>query len=609
MACCFGAGALDELPFTYNLSQSLVKGRGVGVPDTYDICIRLDKIEFKGYKVSSFTVPVVTDGGTVNPKASAWCIASLPQDGDPLEPLAKVDVTINDGILTATFPEPYVIGDDPVYIGYTLTVDDVENKNKKFPIATVSGSTPGSLYYRTHSTKTTWTDQAHAQSNAAMSPMTVMLAGDIPASFGELTILSEPFAPVNEKATVYASLKNLGCDPISSLSISYSKPGEETPVKIPVTLSDPLSNLFGSECEFTFSLPAEATTGNIPVTFTLDEVNGFPNALSPIISTNLSTVKFVPVNRPLVEEYTGLWCTSCASGYVAMEQGRYYFGRDFVGVAYHSNDVLQRASFFYPSKVTGYPTVYINRKRSGTFSLIDDWKNLTRTLAPVDIKLHIEWAGEEKEFIRVISESQFLNDYQDADIRVCYTLVADKLSDPDWKQANAYWGDNGEGLDGPFWNLFTGPGVGMYVPGLEFNDVSCVFDDALGIPGSLPSEIVAYTPYQNTSYININNAIAERSREVIWQNKDNLRVIAVVVDAKTNIVLNSISSDYTAEIPVAQGVKGVYDDEVDSPVIRTEYMDLQGRRLPAIPEAGTPCIILDHHENGEVTSRKVVIRK
>lgn len=592
----------ETVSFTHANLPGRHFAKGIGQPDTYDACIMLKNPAFKGAKIKSVSVPVPQTGGKAAPEATVWIATELPEKGDELMPVMSVATTITDYTISATFAEPYIIGDDPVYIGYTMTVEETVSNSSAFPIACVQARAEGGLYMRARS-KATWSNYGTTNQSPACSLMTVCLEGDFPAANASMSLQNEnPYSTPGGEATVNAVITNYGTQPIRTLTIDYLPQGATEAVPVNLTLDAPISALYGYSCPVSFTVPAGNETGTTEIALTLQEVNGLPNPGATVVPASLSVVPFIPKHRPVVEEYGGLWCSWCPAGYVAIEQGKYYFGDDFVPICFHNQDEMQMYTQLNPSKVDSYPSVFINRVKSNPLTAVEDWKLEAMKLAPASIELETAWSDENKNEISVAATVTFVHDQDNSNFAVSYALVADGLSDPEWTQRNEYWGDEGIGLETPYWDLFTKGTAG--VKGLEYNDIVVYFPDPRGIEGSLPSTIKAEVPCKHYSTLDLSMAI-NKDRKQIWD-KDKLRVIAVLCDPKSRLGFNAVSSAYSADFPVGLDVKEVMTEE--SPVVAIRYFDFQGRELSTRP-VNMPFITLSIRENGTVTSAKHLCTK
>lgn len=282
-------------------------------------------------------------------------------------------------------------------------------------------------------------------------------------------------------------------------------------------------NYYGYLYEF---LGYNEETGDQELSITISEVNGQPNGdKAATTAIPLRVYPFLSVNRPLVEEYTGLWCGYCPRGYVALETMKELYPDRFVGIAYHSGDDMGSGVEF-PTYPDGFPAGFINRN---------------------------------------------------------YVLVTDRLSDPSWKQANYYAPEEGaepqdnSDMPGDWGYLFTHGTNPM--TGLEFNDMALTSSDTEGMPGSIPAAITAGEEYSHVYTFDIASLSGETTA-LINQHPDLMRVVGIIIDRKTGRAVNCVSSlNLNGESGVAEA--GVEQAEV----VETMYYDLQGRPV-ARPERG-----------------------
>ena len=112
---------------------------------------------------------------------------------------------------------------------------------------------------------------------------------------------------------------NYGTSALSEISYSWSEgtySGNGT-----YTLETPLQPSERVTVPVTVGPCGECGRSRLDVT--VDTFNGEPNG-DPRKSASgaFYVMPFMPVNRPLVEEFTGLRCGYCPRGYVAMEEMR-----------------------------------------------------------------------------------------------------------------------------------------------------------------------------------------------------------------------------------------------------------------------------------------------
>ena len=260
----------------------------------------------------------------------------------------------------------------------------------------------------------------------------------------------------------------------------------------------------------------------------------------------------VPVHRPMIEEYTGTWCGWCVRGLAGMELLRESLGDDFIGVAYHNGDPMQiMTSSQYPNSISGYPAAFINRQYSvdplfgfGNTSgqILTDMQQMAELEVIAGIDVTAQWTSADKTAIDVNVTSYFTVDNSNAKYAIEVMLIADDLygTGSTWNQANYYSGERDYAKD-----KYLGPWTkkGQTVSGVHFNDV--LIGTSKVISGSLPTTIEAYQNYQ----YNYTFTLSALPKPSLVQNKDNLHVIAVVVNTSNKRAINAnrcYIDEYTA---------------------------------------------------------------
>lgn len=280
-----------------------------------------------------------------------------------------------------------------------------------------------------------------------------------------------------------------------------------------------------------------------------------------------------PVYRPLVEEYTGLWCGWCPSGYVLLETMKERYPETFVGVSYHNNDAMACVTD-YPNYPSGFPSIFIDRDRQvGAAQVYTDWEGLSRETV-ADINVSVEWQDETMSVLTATTAVWMTQDFTDADFRIAYMLTADGLSDPEWRQHNQFSKLTGEELkdypemDNSWGEIFVNGDE--YVSGLVFNDIIIGKTIDKGISKSLPAEITAYEEMTHVYGFKMSSV---RDKELL-QHPELLRIVAVLMDAKTGEVVNCAKSGYSGAW--GSSVSTVGEDEKP---VSEEWYDLSGRRI------------------------------
>lgn len=266
-----------------------------------------------------------------------------------------------------------------------------------------------------------------------------------------------------------------------------------------------------------------------------------------------------PVHRPIIEEYTGTWCGWCIRGIVGLELLRETLGEDFIGVAYHNGDPMQIMNEYgYPNSIGGFPSAYLDRTydvdayygftNSTPGAIVDAVQQLAAIETVGDLEVTAHWTSEAKTEVSVDVSSFFNIDKNNAKYALEVMMAADGLhgTTSSWNQANyysnSYYGSQYQN------DPYLGPwgAKPSSVSGLNFNDV--LIYTSFRINGSLPTTIVAYEDYD----YNYTFKLSDLQRpNLAQQNKDNLRIVVLIVDTSNGKVVNANKctiSDYVPAI-------------------------------------------------------------
>ncbi len=595
MACIPSMADAKQIEFTYNPNGEEAMGYGFGKKETYDVAIRINEPSMVGAKVTGFSVavPVTTD---VN-EYSAWLTTELLLQSKLNVPnICSQAATPANGMLTVNFDSPYTITEAGVYVGYSFTVTDITDEYCENPIAVVEGTNADGLYVHASRSILKW--MSRVPQTGANSAMVVYVDGDFAENSASASMESIIYGEAGKTTPITVSVANHGTAPISSIDYSYQI-GDAAPVSASHSFDTPVKAVWGASESFEASVEMPAEGGSADFTITIDKVNGVDNKdIAPSAKASLKVLSFIPVNRPLVEEYTGMWCGACPVGYIALETLNEQYPKRFIAAAYHNGDDLETIAYSEcPTVVSGYPSSYINRETYYyPYDLIEDWYPEACKFTPGEIAVEVEWADADHTKIKATSTSRFAYDYSDARFGVSYILIEDGMSNPTWGQSNYLSGHVGlyEGKDA---ELFTNGGSTVY--GLVFNDVVIAQSGVAPEEGSIPSAFKAGEELEHSYTFDVSDVKNSYGSDVII-NKDNLRVIAVIINKSTGNVVNSNSSnyvdgsEYASIIPVSVG---------EATVTSTVYYDLQGRRIEN-PSAGV-FIKADVLSNGKVRTSKV----
>ncbi len=572
------------------------QGMSAGRAQAYDLATYINDASLKGLKVKGLRISAPQ--GTTVPQYTGWLSSNLGLTLVDGVKVASADIAskvgdVVDGHAEIMFDEPYEIGENGFFAGYTIPVTDEET-----PMMITSDKMGGGLWLHTSSALRNWSDKS-----AMGSPCIELILEGQQENAAVIALPANTYAPKESPIYVNATLYNHGTAMLSNGEYTYEING----VTNTLTLNSRIQgDHWGRSRAVTIELPSIAQAGTYPLTVTVNKVNGTDNQdMAPTRTGMVNVMDFVPVHRVLVEEYTGTWCGWCTRGLVAMRLLAEAYGDDFIGVAYHNGDPMEiMSSDNYPSPVSGFPSAYVERSHgvdpyygyeSNGFGMKDLVDYLTTQLAVVDLNVKADWADETKTNLKATVESNFVMNAPGSDYAIEFMLIEDDMFGPagtQWDQHNYYATMADTYGDEP--NL--GPLCSMpeNIEEYHFNDVLVATSGV--IEESMPENIVANTPNECEYSFNVDE-LTNTSYEPIVQNKDKLQVVAIVIEKATGKVINA------AKTKVGDSAVNEINAN-DKEVASTIYFDLTGRMI-AEPTSGI-CIKVVRYTDGSQHSFKMI---
>lgn len=595
-AVCMTAEAA-KAEFSYAGSQSVEQWGTDKSFEVYDIAIQLDNPMFVGKKITGMSValpysPYITE-------ASGWLSTELKLSGkDNVANVVTVSGESQNGKLRITFPEPYTITEDGVYVGYTVKVGGTAIEASAKPIAVVSGKQPGSFYVHSSRVWLSWSDLSEKLD--LCSAITVDLDGDFVTNAVGVTSLPDIMADPDAEVIIPVGLRNDGLGSIASIEYEVEIGGKKS-VFSRLFYEPIMSRLFELA---TVELPIGIinSVGRTKYNLTITKVNGQPNnSVSASASGNVDVVAYRPVNRPLLEDYTAFTCGYCPRGMAALERMYSLYPDDFIGVSYHSGDAISITTIF-PNPADALPTAWMNRSvecdpyfglTSGTFGIENYWNELRKEEVPVGIDMKVYWEDVEHTKLKVNSEVVFIRPV-DQQYSLTYLLVSSGLHSEKWSQSNYYSGASSDGWIEEMKPYFS---AAKMMRDVVYDDIVAMSAPMKGIEGSLPASPEPYEINRHSYIFNIDEAYS-RDRVNMVPDKDKLKVVCTVLDAEGKAV-NSFMAK-----PDLSGVDSPTAD--NAKVVETEVYDLSGRRMNAMPESGV-YIVREKLDNGRTRTHKIIL--
>ena len=593
----FGAVAADVLEFTY--ADGALASYGKGKTEIVDVAMCINDPTLVGMKLLSVKAYINTVDGIG--EASVWLSNELKVENklnvaDIVTcSVTPVEVTLEGesvGLLEGSFETPYVFTGEPVYVGYSIEVTATDNEAQKNPVIVSEVYNPNGFFVHMQKSILKWMD--YSESEGCVAYIIAEIEGKFDANSVGISGYKNIYAMEGEDYNAEIMISNKGNSPVNSLSYTYSYDGSgeaySGSVELP-TAVDPSLSLVAP-----VTLPFKGISGlglhkmNLQIT----EVNGNANSsVASNIEAEVNVVPFKPVKRPLVEEYTGLWCGWCTGGYIAMELINEDYPDSQVSICFHNGDPMEVTSK-YPLNIKGFPSSSIDRTSIldpfyGTtdidFGISYDLENAMNEFAIAGIEIEVSMENDK---VEVSSEVTFVLDINDANYQVGYILVADGLTNPGWYQSNYY--SNMKGLEGSKLEPLTE--WPSKVPDLVFNDVAVDVSGMMGVKGSLPSEIKVGEKYSGTFSFDI-------ADNKVIQDPHNLKVAVFVVDKNNGYIVNANKMGVTDEA----GVNSITDGKE---VVGREIYDLSGRKV-SNPSKGI-FIIKERLSDGSFKTTKTAIK-
>ncbi|MCC8112900.1 MAG: hypothetical protein LIP03_02695 [Bacteroidales bacterium] len=586
--CCFAllsATALSmwagDIAFTYSAGGEAT-AYGTGKGETYEVGICLPAADYGliGKKITAMSVPASQAENLTD--FTCWITTSLDLvkvDGkntfvpdlssDPMRP-------DENGMLTWTLSEPYLIEDDEVFAGYEVAVDILDD-DTKYPIL-VENDTYDDNGFWIRATRSYTRFTSLSVTERKVLPLVLTIEGDFTEANAVIELPETQRVSVADPMLLPVTVRNRSLEPITSLTYKYSVAGLEGEKQF--ELATPIQVNYNYATSVTIELP-RVEHGEYDVEVALTQVNGEDNLSTQSAQGGITVLSFVPKKRPLMEEFTGTWCGYCPKGFVALEKMSELYPDDFIGVAYHDGDPMLMKDEYPDLGVPGFPAGVMDRvsmfdpyegEDGVNFGIEATWLRYAAEDADFDIDLDIEWDNAQ---LNLTSEITWAVEPEEgSQYMVNYILVADGLygeneRDRNWWQNNYYSGDTSYM---PYMEMFQEGD--SYVAGLTFDHVAVLMASKYGLYPIIKSdEFEVDVPYQHTYTLNTENAVNSAGTLLI-QDYDQLHVVAMLIDQSSGAILNAVKKS-CGKAP--EGLGGVASAITDRQATSSVYYDLQGR--------------------------------
>lgn len=502
--------------------------------------------------------------------------------------------------------EPYTMTSRGIYAGYTFYIKDASSTDAQYPVPAVDPVTEGGGWVRTSSSYTSWYN--YADFNLAID---LLLGGDFEDGRASVKSVEMAKAPIGSTTDVGLTIRNESPMGISSLTYAVTD-SRGTMEEQTYTLERPVMHMGLWDITLPVAVGDNARKDELKVE--LLKVNGVDNGATESARTGSgSLVVFSKsgTKRVVEEEFTGTWCGWCTRGMVGMEVAEKTFGDKYIGVAIHkgsgsSADPMETSGNGYTETVTtalgitGFPSCLIDRATGAidpyvgssrtSFGIKDDIEACLNRKVEADIDVEATWATADKKSIKVTSTSTFYLDLDTAPYALGFILISDSLkgSGSQWAQQNYYSGYTAAAGDDE--NLIPLTQQRSIIAGMKFNHVAILGKGiGSGLTNSVKTPIVDGVPQT----YNITLSLPTSTNLV--QDKDNLRVVAFILDSTNKTILNARETRISPPV-------GIADVTSDSSNRVVGYYNMQGQRLQS-PQSG---VVIIRYADGHAD--KVLLR-
>lgn len=462
-----------------------------------------------------------------------WISKKLPTNAVGADYVQAVSVsTLKGGANEISLNTPYNVGNQAIYVGYTLGLTDAV-----YPIMNGGEWVENSFFIRSSVNVTDWSPLDYFGKLAMMLLLDGVVIEEnaaVPVDFGTA------YAVKGTTAKIPVTITNIGSKPLKNISYTVTTDGETSEEK-----TAQMGNLaFNDSKQVLFDFVADKETRKYEKTLTITKVNGVANSTDKKSAKgNLITITERPTVVPVVEEFTGTWCGWCTVGYDGMEKMHETYGDKVALIAVHNSDPMYTNTYDpIANKTSSYPSSFIDRAISSYPSAgnLDYYINqqINEKVAVASLQVSASWANSLKRSIRIDTRTKFVYSEDNGNYGIAFALVEDGMSGKtsDWAQANYLSGNVNYKDDYAFW--YNSPSS---VSGIKFNHVGiAAWDIANGVKNSV-NPIIQAGEEQEFSFnanVSTNNLI---------QDKTKLKVVAMLIDRSTGFIVNAAQaavSDY-----------------------------------------------------------------
>ena len=489
-----------------------------------------------------------------------WISSHLPAMGEDPDiatySFQREDIDINK-FNDMVFNQHYQIPESGVYVGYSFDIVDMNAHRSGSPIIYSEKTRDGALWWMTDSDPEWKTQYGYVQGDLAIK---ILFGGNVlKRNSASIKRIIPIFELVNTEIFPIFEVENGGIEPITSFEVEMEGNTWE------ILMNDyPLNPYSSYNCGSLVT-----NTGSVAEyqqkTFTITKVNGKPNESENSSGTGqffISRQKSPTV--AVMEEFTATWCGWSLTANKALNIYQEKFGNKLIEICAHGSSLWQKDPMEIPEyseiRALGqgnYPSCLINRSRGwvedydfddwmdpcwdglgeGTFNLDVNINNVLKRIMPGSIEVGASWDNESQDAIKIQTRTTFELDAEELPFEIGYVLLEDGMSGEgdEWAQYNYFITD-----DHNFDDIAALPEMNY---GYKYNNVPVAAWDAYkGMKGSLAGPFKTGVPIEGSF-------VADISSNTLIQNKENLSVVALIVNKETGKIINAAKCKIGESLP------------------------------------------------------------
>lgn len=351
-------------------------------------------------------------------------------------------------------------------------------------------------------------------------------------------------------------IKNNGINAITTFTAKYSANGGAAVSQV---FTIPSLAYGASSSAFTFATPYTIATPNEASLKIWADVTGDAMHTNDTLKTSAIGYSFLPPHIVTFEEGTGTWCGWCPRGTVYMDSMHLMNPNTTALIAVHNGDPMTNATYDggIGALIGGYPTALCDRAKwdgdpSDIFNQLGNHENdfalaelgITKTY---NTTTRVAGITVTTKMASGMSNNTASNDYR---LAVVFTEDGVKGSASGYNQTN-YYGGSSNPLKGAGRDWQTSPNP-VLAANISYDFVArTILGGFTGQASSLPGTLVSGTTYTSTTF---NYTIPTT------YNAGKMKAIALLIDAKTNVIYNAVTTTIT---PLVVGVNEVETEKVE----------------------------------------------